>query len=223
MERRTLLTTGAAALVAGAGFVATRPGPNGERANLFVSMAEAQEAGELNPITDMVMGDADAAVEVVEYASYTCPHCARFHSDVFKQLKENYIDTGKVKFVYREVYFDLPGLWASMVARCDGGEQRFFGISNIIYDKQREWTASGDPAIISQELQKIGLTAGLTQETLDVCMSDAQQAQSLMGWYRENADRDEVTGTPSFLINGEKYSNMSYADFAAVLDEKLAG
>jgi len=223
MERRTLIAAGGAALLGGAGFLALRPGPNGETSNLFVSMADAQEAGTTTAIPDMILGDADAPVEVIEYASYTCPHCARFHSGVFKQLKENYIDTGKVKFVYREVYFDLPGLWASMVARCGGNDQRFFGISNIIYDQQAAWTSSGDPATISQELMKIGRTAGLTQETLDTCMSDADQAQSLMAWYRENADRDNVTGTPSFLINGEKYSNMNYADFAAVLDEMIAG
>ena len=223
MERRTLIVAGGAALLGGAGFLAGRPGPNGETSNLFVSMADAQEAGNPGAIPDMILGDPDAPVEVIEYASYTCPHCASFHAGVFKELKENYIDTGKVKFIYREVYFDLPGLWASMVARCGGNDQRFFGISNIIYDKQSEWTSSGDPAIISQELMKIGLTAGLTQETLDVCMSDAEQAQNLMAWYRENADRDNVTGTPSFLINGEKYSNMAYPDFAAVLDEAIAG
>lgn len=222
MERRTLLTVGGAALAAGAGFLALRPGPNGETSNMFVSMADAQEAGDPSAIPDMVMGDADAPIEVIEYASFTCPHCASFHTGAFKQLKENYIDTGKVRFVYREVYFDLPGLWASMVARC-GGEDRFFGISNVFYEKQREWTASGDPATIADELMKIGLTAGLDQETLDVCMSDATQAQNLMGWFQANAERDNVTGTPSFMINGEKYSNMAYADFAAILDEMLAG
>lgn len=222
MERRTLLAAGGAVLLGGAGFMALRPGPTGEASNLLVSMADAQAAGELRPIPDMVMGSADAPVEVIEYASYTCPHCARFHADVFKQLKTNYIDTGKVKFIYREVYFDLPGLWASMIARC-GGDARFFGISSIFYEKQSEWAGSGDPAIISQELMKIGLTAGLTQEMLDACMADADQAQSLMAWYRENAERDNVQGTPTFLINGEKYSNMNYADFAAILDEKLAG
>jgi protein-disulfide isomerase len=226
MERRTLLAAGGAALLGGAGFLALRPGPHGETSNMFVSMANAQEAGATAAIPDMVLGDPEAPIEVIEYASYTCPHCANFHTGMFKDIKENYIDTGKVKFVYREVYFDLPGLWASMVARCGGNDQRFFGITNIIYDKQREWISSGDPAVISQELMRIGLTAGLTQETLDVCMSDADQAQSLMAWYQENAERDNVTGTPSFVINGEKYSANSvrtFADFAAVLDDLLAG
>lgn len=223
MERRTLLTAGGAALAAGAGWLILQPGPNGETSNLLAGVANAQDAsGDPSSIPDMVMGDADAPIEIIEYASYTCPHCARFHADQFKQIKANYIDTGKVRFVYREVYFDRYGLWASMIARC-GGEQRFFGISDLIYQKQGEWTASGDPAVIVEELRKIAKTAGLNDETLDACMSDGEMAQSLVGWYQENAERDSVTSTPSFLIDGEKYSNMNYADFAAVLDEKLAG
>jgi len=84
----------------------------------------------------MVIGDADAPIEMIEYASFTCPHCARFHADVYPLLKADYIDSGKVKFIYREVYFDRFGLWASMIARC-GGEARFFGLSNLIYEKIR--------------------------------------------------------------------------------------
>jgi len=190
---------------------------------LLAGVANAQEAtGDPSSVPDMVLGDADAPIEIIEYASYTCPHCASFHADQFKQIKANYIDTGKVRFIYREVYFDRYGLWASMIARC-GGEQRFFGISDLIYQKQREWTASGDPAAIVDELRKIAKTAGLNDETLDACMSDGDFAQSLVGWYEENAQRDGINSTPSFMIDGEKYSNMNYADFAAILDEKLAG
>ena len=68
----------------------------------------------------MMQGSADAKVEIIEYASYTCPHCASFHAGPYKDLKKDYVDTGKVKFVYREVYFDRFGLWASMIARCAG-------------------------------------------------------------------------------------------------------
>lgn len=221
MDRRIFLGAGAAAVVGGAGWLALRP-QNGTGSNLLVGMANAQEAAEMVAIPDMVMGAADAPVEVIEYASYTCPHCASFHANQFPQLKENYIDTGKIRFVYREVYFDRFGLWASMVARC-GGQERFFAISDMIYEKQREWTSSGDPATIAEELQKFGRIAGLDQATLDECMSDGVFAQSLVAWFQENAERDAISSTPSFLIDGEKYSNMSYADFAATLDEKLAG
>lgn len=172
-------------------------------------------------VVEMIQGNPDASVQVLEYASYTCPHCASFHANQYQQIKENYIDTDLIGFTYREVYFDQPGLWASMVARC-GGEMRFFGISNLLYENQQDWARAGDGAAISNALRNIGKVAGLSDAELDVCMSDADQAQELMAWYRSNADADEVQGTPTFFINGEKYSNMSYADFAAVLDEKLA-
>ena len=184
---------------------------------MSLTLANAQESD----IADMVQGDADAKVEIIEYASYTCPHCASFHAGPFKDLKKDYIDTGKVKFVYREVYFDRFGLWASMIARC-AGPDRFFGMTDLLYKEQSLWSRAGDPAAIVQELRKIGLKGGLDNETLDACLEDADKAQALVGWYQENAERDNVRSTPSFLINGEPYSNMNYADFSALIDEKLA-
>ena len=82
-----------------------------------ISSAEAQEIDTSGVVMEITMGDPNASTTVIEYASYTCPHCARFHEDVFKDLKTNYIDTGKINFVYREVYFDRFGLWAGMLAR----------------------------------------------------------------------------------------------------------
>ncbi|OSP55072.1 DsbA family protein [Pseudoruegeria sp. SK021] len=172
-------------------------------------------------VAEMSLGDPDAPVTIIEYASFTCPHCANFHDTVFKELKKNYIDTGKVHFIHREVFFDRYGLWASMVARC-GGEDRYFGIADMVYDTQKAWTAGGDPATIVGNLRRIGLTAGLSDEQLDVCLGDADTAQSLVAWYQENAEADNVTSTPSFFVNGEAYSNMSYADFSKVIDEDLA-
>ncbi len=172
-------------------------------------------------VVEMIQGNPDASVQVIEYASYTCPHCAAFHANQYPQIKENYIDTGLIGFTYREVYFDQPGLWASMVARC-GGEMRFFGISSLLYENQQDWARGETGEAIAASLRNIGKVAGLSDEELDVCMTDADKAQELMGWYRSNADADDVQGTPTFFINGESYSNMNYADFAAVLDEKLA-
>lgn len=172
-------------------------------------------------IVDMVQGNPEAPVQVVEYASYTCPHCASFHANQYPQIKENYIDTDLISFTYREVYFDQPGLWASMVARC-GGEMRFFGISNLLYENQQGWARAGDGEAISNALRTIGASAGLTEAELDSCMTDADQAQELMAWYRTNQELDDVQGTPTFFINGMRYSNMNYEDFAAILDEKIA-
>ncbi len=221
MKRRTLIATGGAAVLVGGALALNLGAP---QSNLLVGMANAQSDTTADPslIPDMVMGSADAPVKITEYASYTCPHCADFHATVWPQLKADYIDNGQVQFTYREVYFDRFGLWASMIARC-GGEMRFFGVTDLIYDKQREWTASGDPATIAEELRKLGRTAGLSDDMIEACMSDAEQAQNLVAWFEQNAEADAVTSTPTFIINGTKHSNMAYADMKAIIDAAIAG
>ncbi len=92
-----------------------------------------------NNFLEMEKGSKDAPVTIVEYASFTCPHCASFHKDVFKKIEKEYIEKGYVKFIYREIYFDAPGLWAGLIARCNDNS-RYFGIINLLYEKQELWT-----------------------------------------------------------------------------------
>ena len=186
--------------------------------------ANAQEAGEVDTssIVEMSLGNPEADVTVIEYASFTCPHCADFHADQFKKLKTDYIDTGEINFIYRDVYFDRFGLWASMLARC-GGEERFFGLTSVIYDKQKEWIGSGDPVSIANELRKIGKVAGLDEDRIEQCLADQDKAKALVAWYQKNAEEHDVNSTPSLVINGEKYSNMAYDELKAIIDEKLGG
>lgn len=178
-------------------------------------------AVDTSAVEEMSLGNPDAKVTVIEYASFTCPHCANFHEQTFKQLKTNYIDTGMINFIYREVYFDRYGLWAGMVARC-GGNLRYFGLADLIYKNQKEWLGGGDPVSISEGLQRLGRTAGLSDAQLDVCLNDGEKAQAMMTVFETNSAADDITGTPSFIVNGTKYPNMSYANFAALIDEKLA-
>jgi protein-disulfide isomerase len=183
---------------------------------------EAAPAEEAGAIFEMVLGNPDSKVEVIEYASFTCPHCAAFAQNQFVSIKANYIDTGLIKFVYRDVYFDRFGLWAAMIARCGNNTDRFFGLTEMLYEQQRDWLAGGDPATIASNLKTMGKVAGLDDAAIEACTTDAAYAQGLVDWYTENAERDEITSTPSFLINGEKYTNMTYEDFAAILDAELA-
>jgi len=171
-------------------------------------------------IIDMVQGAEDAPITVIEYASFTCPHCARFHSDVYKLLRKNYIDTGKVKFIFREVYFDKYGMWASMIARCSGPD-RFFGMTDLILNSQSTWARAGDDLAIVEALRKIGRLSGMQDAALDSCLQDGEKLRALVGWYKENAQRDGIQSTPSFLIDGQPYKNMDYEEFAKILDEKL--
>ena len=191
----------------------------------FVGAAYAQSDNEevdTSTIVEMTLGDPNASVEVIEYASYTCPHCAAFHEGPYKKLKSDYIDTGKVKFVYREVYFDKYGLWASMIARC-AGPDRFFGINDMLYSTQSDWTRAGGGSEIVDALRKIGLLAGLDAETLDACLRDGTKAKTLVAWFQENVTEHDISATPSFVVNGKKVANQSWSDFSALLDGELGG
>ncbi|WP_108485267.1 DsbA family protein [Oceaniglobus ichthyenteri] len=182
---------------------------------------DAQEAGDvdLSLVNEMTMGDADAPVTMVEYSSFTCPHCKRYHEGPMKEIKKNYIDTGKVHYIAREVYFDRYGLWAGMVARC-GGPVRYFGVTDLIYAQQAEWTR-GEPAEIVANLRRIGKTAGLSDTQLDACLADADKAQAMVATWEKFQAEDQIQSTPTFMVNGTQYSNMSYDEFATLLDEKL--
>ena len=224
MKQRLMTIALATAFVAGAGWwvagTNSTPTVNGQEINL-PGAANAQESAAADvTVQDMVLGAEDAPVEIIEYASYTCPHCASFHEGVFKDLKKDYIDTGKIKFTYREVYFDRYGLWGSLVARC-GGEDRFFGITEMIYDTQSEWSRAGSEAAIADELRKIGRIAGIENDQLEACLSNGDKARSLIEWYQANAEEHGISSTPSFVIDGETYSNMSYDKFREIIDEKL--
>ena len=192
-------------------------------AGLLPVAATAQDTATEAPveITDFSVGPADAKVQITEYASFTCPHCANFHATVWPQLKADYIDTGKVRFTYREVYFDRYGLWAAMIARC-GGEMRYFGIVDMLFEKQQDWAASDDPNVVVGNLRQIGKVAGMDDATMDACMKDGAKAEAMVAQFEANMEADGIEGTPSFIINGEKHSNMSYEDMKAIIDAELA-
>lgn len=228
MKRRTLLLSGAAALTAVGGYnlysAMNGNAPVPGTTLIEPGAAMAQTAGaevDVSRVHELSFGNPDATVTIAEFASYTCPHCANFHATVFQQLKAAYIDTGLVRFVYNEVYFDAYGLWAALVARC-GGEMRYFGISDMLYDEQREWTSGADATAVADNLRRIGRRAGMTDEQLNVCMTDRDMATAMMQVYQTNMEEYGIRGTPSFVINGTTYSNMSFEEFQQILDPLLA-
>ena len=176
----------------------------------------AQEAIE---VKEMMLGNPDAAVTVMEYASYTCPHCASFHANTYPELKANYIDTNKINFIYRDVYFDLFGLWASMIARCD--ETKFFGITDMLYKRQAQWSRAGDAPTVVAEMRKIGLLAGLSNEQMDACLNNQPMAEALVARFQETTAADDVNSTPTLFVNGTKYSNMSYKQLSDLIEQEL--
>jgi protein-disulfide isomerase len=172
------------------------------------------------PVEEMAMGAPDAPVTLVEYAMFTCPHCATFNQQVFPEIKADYIDTGKVRLVFREVYFNKPSLWAAMVARCAPAE-RYFGIVDVLFARQADWLDAPDEAGLVANLYSIGRQAGLTDAELDACMQDRAFAEALVAEYQKNQEADGIEATPTFLVNGEKVEFSSWDDLRARLDAAL--
>lgn len=222
MDRRTLiLGAGAGAVLAG-GYAALRP-RGAPSLSLLPQAANAQTAdatGAAPEVLEMVLGAPDAPIEIIEYASFTCPHCRSFHENTLPLLKADYIDTGRIRYVYREVYFDRFGLWAGMVARCAGPE-RYFGVVDLIYTRQAEWT-QGAPADVAENLRRIGRTAGLSNEQLDACLTDGAMAQAMITAYEAHMAEHDISGTPAFVIGGKVHSNMGYGEMTALIDAALA-
>ena len=227
MNRRSLLLSGGAAAVAVGGYagytsLTGRGAP--ELGSTLVSPASAQASGEsvdTSRVIELVQGNPDAEVEIIEYASYTCPHCAAFHAQTWPELKAEYVDSGRVRWVYREVYFDAYGLWAALVARC-GGEMRYFGGSEMLYAEQSSWARGSDGAAVADNLRRIGRRAGMSDDQLNECLLDREMATAMMQVYQEGMAEHDIRGTPSFVINGTTYSNMSVAEFRQILDPLLA-
>jgi len=217
-----ILGLAAAAAVAAGGWWLARPTAS---VTEFTTAAIAQPAQTDAPATellpDRVLGNSLAKVTVIEYASFTCPHCANFHDEVFAPLKADYIDTGKIRFIHREVYFDKFGLMAAMIANC-GGDEKYYPLAGVIYATQEEWIGDGAEPTIINNLVKTGLKAGLSQEAVTACIADNARAEQMVATYLARAEADEVNSTPTLFVNGVKYSNMAYADLKAIIDAELA-
>ncbi|MFO1164867.1 MAG: DsbA family protein [Paracoccus sp. (in: a-proteobacteria)] len=214
-QRRTLIAAAMAAMTA-----STIPAFAQE-----AKPAEPAQAAEQMPegkvLPDIALGQESAPVTVIEYASFTCSHCAAFHDENLPKLKAEYIDTGKVKFIQRDVYFDAVGLWAGILARC-GGDDKYYAVSDMIMGEQKTWLAASDGDGIAANLRKIGAKAGMTAEQMDACWNDKQKVADLIATFQKNATADEIEGTPTFIIAGEKVQNQPWEDLKKIIDAKIA-
>jgi protein-disulfide isomerase len=203
LSRRVML--GAAVVATGALLVSlvTSRGSRQETAKAVrrrtskLSTAELMKPG---PLPDLSIGKADAPVTIVEYASMTCPHCAHFHNDVLPALKEKYIDTGKVRLVFREFPFDERGALAAMVARCAGSE-RALPLISALYAKQDDWAQAKNDFL--QKLFSYAQQAGFTKQAFDNCQHDEKLLKNIVAM-RDRAIAFGVNATPTFFVNGTK-------------------
>jgi len=167
-------------------------------------MAACNQAGAAGSVAadDMVLGDAKAKVTVIEYASVTCPHCARFNEDVFPAFKAKYIDTGKVKYVFREFLTPPQQVAAAgfLLARC-AGKDKYFNVVDAIMRSQQEMFSTGD---VRGVLLRIGRASGLTDEKSLACIGDEKALTALNERFEKAINKDKIDGTPAFVINGKK-------------------
>lgn len=213
IRRRTVLAgAGSAALALSLGIVPMRDA----LAATTVPMDELMKPGELPELT---LGPADAKVAVVEYASMTCGHCARFHTTVFPELKEKYIDTNKIRFVMREFPLDNLAAAASMLARCSG-DDKAFAMINVLFEKQADWAfVQSNPVPALMEIAK---QAGFTQESFETCLKDDDLLEKIKRGRERAASVFGVTSTPTFFINGTKLTGgNSLEDFSKLIDPIL--
>jgi protein-disulfide isomerase len=222
-----------AALFAVPFLIAACGGANSQGSSQGQDAAETPTVGETPATTadasggkaEMFWGSADAPVTVIEYASVTCPHCATFHETILPEIKEKYIDTGKVKLVFRDFPTPPQGLSyvGSVLARCaaeKGGKDAYFLVLGSLFKTQKTWVYGEDP---KAELQKIAAQAGMDQAEFDACMQRQDLVDVVSANVRVGNEEHGVDSTPTFILNGEKLPNMRSAEeFGAELDKALA-
>jgi protein-disulfide isomerase len=203
-RRRQLLIGGAvlvAVLAAGGGYYAWRASSPLAKSSVAeppggadVSMAELMTPG---PLGDNALGSPNAPVTIIEYASMTCPHCAHFHETTYPELKKRYIDTGKVRFIFREFPLDALAAAGSMLARCAGSD-KYFPMIETLFAQQRDW-------VVQKPLEPmlgIARQAGFTQQSFDECLANQEMLAGIEDT-RTRAMKLGVNSTPTFFINGK--------------------
>ena len=178
------------------------------------STAELMETGVL---PDQAVGNPDAPVTVIEYASMTCGHCAAFHNTTYPEFKKRYVDTGKARYILREFPLDPLAAGAFMLARC-AGKDKYFPLVETLFQQQRNWVVQKP----IEPLFAIAKQAGFTQETFDACLKD-QKMLDAIEWVRaRGADKFKVDSTPTFFINGKIYKGaLSIEDLSKAIDSQL--
>ncbi|TVR10920.1 MAG: DsbA family protein [Salinarimonadaceae bacterium] len=204
-HRRDVLT-----MMAGVGLAAFTLG--------LPASAQQAPAGETAPLTEMAIGDPDAPIEIIEYASLTCSHCGTFHNTTYPLLKERYVETGKVRFIIREFPLDPLALGAFMLARCE--EDKYWPIIDMLFEKQREWAYVDRPLDALAQMMR---QAGFSQEKFKGCLRDEAVHDGIIA-VRAEGERRGVNSTPTFFIDGERYTGaMSIEEFERILAPKIGG
>ncbi|MEO0619149.1 MAG: DsbA family protein [Pseudomonadota bacterium] len=196
----------------------TMPSPAAAQEVNLGSQVDLDDFMKTGDLPENSVGKDDAPVTIVEYASMTCPHCARFHNNVLGPIKEKYIDTGKVRFIMREFPLDQLATAAFMLARCAGSEKHY-AFSNVLYKQQEKWAFSGGNPV--PPLRELAKQAGITREQFDTCLKDQKMVEGILDVRKRGQDFG-VRATPTLFINGRKYNgNLSVSGVSAAIDSLL--
>jgi protein-disulfide isomerase len=170
----------------------------------LIADAMAQSASDVaKPVSlpDMALGPANASVTITEYASMTCPHCAAFTETVFPKIKATFIDSGKIRFVFREFPLDIKAAAGSMLARCIAKDDpsKYFAVVDMLFKQQNDWVAKNT----TETLTRIGKQAGLSQQAVEACLKDQALLDKIAADQKFASEVLKVNSTPTFFINGE--------------------
>ncbi|MES0880117.1 DsbA family protein [Roseibium sp. SCPC14] len=170
------------------------------------------------PLGDKILGDENAPVTIVEYASMTCGHCANFHKSTWPDLKKDYVDTGKVRFIFREFPLDPVAAAAFMLARCAPAD-KYFEIVDIMFEQQRNWAFTDNPY---QSLLDFSKQIGFTQESFEECLTNQGLLDAVNAVKDRGAGEFGVNSTPTFFINGEMVSGaLSIDEMGKIIEKNL--
>jgi protein-disulfide isomerase len=189
----------------------------------LIGQAMAQSAADVaKPVSlpDMALGPANASVTITEFASMTCPHCAAFNAEVFPKIKSAYIDTGKIRYIFREFPLDIKAAAGSMLARCiakdDAG--KYFAVIDMLFKQQNDWVIKNT----TETLTRIGKQAGLSQQQVEDCLKDQALLDKIAADQKYAAEVLKVDSTPTFFVNGEKIKGeASFEEFQKKIDPLL--
>jgi protein-disulfide isomerase len=211
LTRRTLL---ASTMALGLGTTLSAAFP-------LVALAETVDVAKLmepSPLGEKSLGKEDAPVTIVEYASMTCGHCANFHKNTLPEIKKQYIDTGKVRMIFREFPLDPVSAAGFMLARC-APEEKYFDVMDALFADQRAWAFTNDPY---NSMLNFSKQLGFTQESFEACLTNQSLLDGVNAVRDKGGNEFKVDSTPTFFINGEKVSGaLSFEEMSKIIDKNL--
>jgi protein-disulfide isomerase len=203
------------ALVAAAGF-----SPLGLIRSAVAQDANPAELAQPGPLGDVVLGNPSSPVTIIEYASMSCGHCAEFHRTVYPKIKADYIDTNKVRFIFREFPLDIKAAAGAMLARCVGKDDpnRYHAVVDILFATQNDWVLKDT----SEQLRRIGKQAGMSDETFNACLANQSMLDAIKKSQDQAYEKFKVDSTPTFFVNGTKLKGgATFEDFKKLIDPNI--